>query len=190
MNVEERQSYNSQSRRRSCCLFPHWLSFLIFSRIVVVWALTFVLLVGSFGGFYFFIVFFEHFIGEVELVIDGIFPDIIRIEFIFHLLVHWLCIWIGSIKITALLLSLFFVLIAFSRIWEDLVADLHLLEYLVGHWIWGEIGMVLFDELEIGSLELLLSEVVGEIEKFEVVGLCGEVGAWNEVSDKFLHNYL
>lgn len=50
--------------------------------------------------------------------------------------------------------------------------------------------MVLFDELEIGSLELLLSEVVGEIEKFEVVGLRGEVGAWNEVSDKFLHNYL
>ncbi len=67
-------------------------------------------------------------------------------------------------------------LIALYLIWEYLVADLHLLKYLVGQWIWSEIGMVFFDELEVGSFELLLSEVVGKVEKFEVVSLCGEVG--------------
>lgn len=35
--------------------------------------------------------------------------------------------------------------------------------------------MVFFDELEVGSFELLLSEVVGEVEKFEIVGLGREV---------------
>lgn len=65
-----------------------------------------------------------------------------------------------------------------------------MLEYLVRDWIGSEIGMVFFDELEVGSFELLLSEVVGEVEKFEIVGLGREVRTYNHISDKFVHNYL
>lgn len=81
---------DSQGRHSCCHLLPQLFAFFIFFSIIMKGVLSLIFLVLGFGRFYFFIVFFEHFVGEIELVVDGIFPDIVGIKFVLHLFINGL----------------------------------------------------------------------------------------------------
>jgi hypothetical protein len=84
MSVDIAQVDDSDCRYSSQGEFPSFLSLFILTRIVA-FTLSLEFLIICLWLFYFFIVGFEEFIGEVELIIKGVFTLIVFEEFCSHL---------------------------------------------------------------------------------------------------------
>lgn len=143
--------------------FPRRLSFFVFVSIVLISSLSFVAFIVGFWFFYFLVVFFEHFEGKVEFVVDWVFPFKVLVESINEGVDDWLLAGLAWRRVFSLMLS------SFGGVWQNFVAGLNFSKGLDRCWIFGEIGVMFFDKFEIASFELFFGEVVGEVEQFEIV---------------------
>ena len=125
------------------------LSLLIFFSIVLVISLTFVALILGLGCLHFLIMLFEHFISEIEFVVDRIFSLKIGIKAAFDLIDYGFDVFISGLHALHGLLLFCLVLLALALVREHFIPDLHLFEDLVGRRVLAEIRVVLFDELEV-----------------------------------------
>ncbi len=113
--------------------------------------------------------FFKQIIAKVELIVDGILPRIVPVVFVPHGL-HYLILITGSCL--RLLCRLIFETRCGIR--ENGIALLDGSKHLCGIGFFREIGMILLDEIKVGGLELLVSEVEWNVEQFVVVDCCSE----------------
>lgn len=107
---------------------------------------------------------FEHVIGEVKLIVDGVFSRVAFEVFISHLLDDIGILLFGwGFGLCGLILE------SGGGVGKYGVALLYLSEYLFSVGLFGEIGVVFFDEFEVGGFELLFSEAGLQVEEFIVI---------------------
>jgi hypothetical protein len=112
------------------------------------------------------IVFFEHFVGEVEFIVYWIFSLVVFEVFAAQLLNDGLRL---CFRFKGNLLLGLLVFVTLSYVGKSRIAFLNKAEHLGRIGFFGEIRMVDFDKFEVGCLQLLFGEVDRDVEEFIVI---------------------